>query len=105
MTKSAQNCGFGHIYRRNPKYKTFFCAVLKFAIFLKSSLRFSQFLLSFLLIGKTLRFNYIKTRTVMKANFSVFAICIEYYLHDCTFKDTAGIFKRKGQCIQTMNTF
>ena len=68
---------FGHIYRRNPKLKTFFCAVLKFAIFLKSSLRFSQFLLSFLLIDKTLRFNYIKTRTALKAKFSVFTICVE----------------------------
>ena len=26
MTKSAENCGFGHIYQRNPDGK-FFCAV------------------------------------------------------------------------------
>ena len=27
LTKSAGNCGFGHIYWKNPERKTFFCAV------------------------------------------------------------------------------
>ena len=54
---------------------------------------FLMFLLSFLVINKTLRRNNLKTRTVTNAKMSVLVICVEtiiylflYKLHDCTYK-------------------
>ena len=70
-----------------------FCSnlLLKFAFFLKSSVLF-KYLLSFLFINKTLKFDNLKIWTSMNAKVSVFVICVEatiylllYNLHDCTF--------------------
>ena len=67
---------------------------MKFAIFLKCSLSitFEQFLLSFLVINKTLWLNNLKTKTAMNAKILVFVISVEaiiylllYNLHDCIF--------------------
>ena len=61
--------------------------------FLKKQPTFQQFLLSFLLINKTLQFDNLNTRIAMNAKISVSIICIEaiiylllFNLHDCTFK-------------------
>ena len=61
--------------------------------FLKKQSHFSQFLLCFLFINKTLRLNNLKTRTDMNAKISVFIICVGtiinfllYDLDDCTLK-------------------
>ena len=40
-----------------------------------------QFLLSFLLIDKTLWLNNLKTRTAVNAKISVFAICVEVIIY------------------------
>ena len=42
---------------------------------------FYQFLLSFLLINKTLRLNNVKTRTAMNAKILMFAICVEAIIY------------------------
>ena len=69
----------------------------QFAIFLKNSLLFSQFLFSllFIIIGSITW----KTRTAMNAKISVFVVCFEaitylllYNLHDCTFEKRFGIW-------------
>ena len=53
---------------------------LKFANFLKEPI-FSQFLLSFLFINKSLRLNNLKTRTAINAKISVFVIFIEAIMY------------------------
>ena len=78
-------------YPENFALQLFITLPMKFAIFLKSSLLFKQFLLSFLFINKTLQLNNLKTRTAMNGKISVFVICVKviiylliYHLHDCT---------------------
>ena len=51
MTKSAENCGFGHIYWRNPSRKTtFFCAVTVLLCFKIRKLGQTLFLYLFIII-------------------------------------------------------
>ena len=50
---------------------------MKFANFLKSSLLFNEFLLSFWFINKTLQLNKLETKTDMNAKISMFVICVE----------------------------
>ena len=73
---------------------------MKFAIFLKSSLLFNNFLSSFLFVNKTLRLNNLKTSAAINAKISVFVVCVEatiylilYSLLDCTFN---SIFFKKA---------
>ena len=61
-------------------------------MFLKSSLLFSQFLLSFVFTNKALLLINLKSRTAMNVKILLFVVCVEaimylllYYLHDFTF--------------------
>ena len=83
-------------YTENSPFKLFII-LQQFAIFLKNSLLFSQFLLSllFIIIGSITW----KTRTAMNAKISMFVVCFEaitylllYNLHDCTFEKRFGIW-------------
>ena len=64
-----------------------------------------QFLLSFLVINKTLRFNNLKTRTVMNEKISVFVICVQVIIYlllynfcNCTFKSYQNVRRVYSMC-------
>ena len=60
-----------------------FCSNLpvKFDIFLKRSLLFNSFLLSFSVYKKTLSLKNLKARTAMNVKISVFVVCVETIIH------------------------
>ena len=82
------------VFQKYPESFTFQLynfVVVKFAIFLKVSLLFNSFFLSFLFINKTLQLNKLKNRTAINGKISVFIACVEaiiyllaYDLHDFT---------------------